>query len=134
MCNGDGCFSTSDMVSSHKENLFAGRSETIRADNEISSGKVCEILHLLLLFMMLFPAFLHCLQTTTDGFGAESASYRCSSSASVSSSKQSNRCCIQTAFLHPGMELQGELTHWELDLSNCVTVDWATGCTSSCPQ
>lgn len=34
----------------------------MRADNEISSGKVCEILHLLLLFMMLFPAFLHCLQ------------------------------------------------------------------------
>lgn len=69
MWNGDGCFSTSAvvLVSSHKENLFGWKSETVQADNEIASGKVSEILHLLSLFMMLFPAFLHCLQVQLMG-------------------------------------------------------------------
>lgn len=71
--------------------------------------------------------------TTTDGFGAESASYHCSYQHRVRSSKQSNRCCIQMASLHPETELWGEPACWEVDLSNYVTVDWATGYTSSCP-
>ena len=74
------------------------------------------------------------LATTADGFGAESASYRCSLSAQGEKQQAVKLCCIQTASLHPEMELWGELTRWEVDLSNYVTVDWATGYTSSCPQ
>lgn len=73
------------------------------------------------------------LATTTDGFGAAlllAALYQ----HRVSSSKQSNRCCIQTASLHPEMELRAELTCWEVDLPNYLTVDWATGHAPSCPQ
>lgn len=36
--------------------------------------------------------------------------------------------------LHPETELWGEPTRWEVDLSNYVTVDWATGYMSSCPR
>lgn len=105
-----------------------------QSGNEISSGKVCEILLYCYFVMMLSLAFLHCLQLQLMGLELRvpltAALYR----HRASSSKQSNHCCIQASSLHPEMELQGQLTRWEVDLCNYVTVDRATASTSSCPQ
>lgn len=84
--------------------------------------------------MMPFLAFYHCLQLQLMDLEQRVPLTAALYQHRVSSSKQSNHCCIHTASLHPEMELRGELTRWEVDLSNYVTVDWATGYTCSCPQ
>lgn len=83
---------------------------------------------------MLFPVFPHCLQLQLMDLEQGVPLIAAFHQHRVSSSKQSKCCHAQTLSWHPEMELWGELAHWEVDLSNYVTVDWPTGYTSSCPQ
>lgn len=72
-----------------------------------------------------YDAFLHCLQLQLMDLEQRVPLIAAFYQHRVSSSKQSKCCCVQMASLHPGMASGGELTCWEVDLSNYVTVDWA---------